>query len=117
MWFTILKAVGTVVVVVLISEVAKRSNMLGAAIAALPLMTMLVVANLASDPKSGVAGANAFAWSTFLLFWPGLAFFILLPVAQRFGAPFWVAFALSVAITGGATWGFIAMAKTMGLKL
>ena len=36
LWITILKAIGTLAVVVIISEVQKRSNVLGAAIAALP---------------------------------------------------------------------------------
>ena len=36
MLMTILKAVGTVAVVIIISEVQKRSNVLAAAIAALP---------------------------------------------------------------------------------
>ena len=76
MLMTILKAVGTVAVVVIISEVQKRSNVLAAAIAALPLMTMLVVFNLATDEKAGPAQATQFANTTFLLFFPGLTFFI-----------------------------------------
>src|SRR5688572_25442887 len=74
---TALKAVGTVAVVIIISEIQKRSNVVGAAIAALPLMTMLVVFNLATDPKAGTAQASLFANTTFMLFWPGLTFFVL----------------------------------------
>ncbi|MDP3491487.1 MAG: hypothetical protein Q8R82_00110 [Hyphomonadaceae bacterium] len=117
LWITILKAIGTLAVVVIISEVQKRSNVLGAAIAALPLMTMLVVFNLATDPKAGPAQANLFANTTFMLFWPGLTFFILLPVLQKFGVPFWWAFGLGVVLTFAVTLGAIALLRHFGVKI
>jgi len=115
---TILKALGTAAVVLVISEIAKRWTALGAAIAALPLMTMLIVANLALDAsdKGGVAKANEFATSFFVLFWPGLLFFIVLPVGQKLGMPFWWAFALAVISTFVATWGAIVLMKSLGMK-
>jgi hypothetical protein len=117
LWMTILKAIGTLAVVVIISEVQKRSNVLGAAIAALPLMTMLVVFNLATDPKAGPAQANLFANTTFLLFWPGITFFIALPVLQKFGLPFWWAFAIGVVGTFAITLGAIALMRSLGVKI
>lgn len=116
-WMTILKAVGTLAVVVLISEVQKRSNVLGAAIAALPLMTMLVVFNLATDPKAGPAQANLFANTTFMLFWPGLTFFILLPVLQKLGMTFWWSFGAAVVLTFVVTLGAIAGLRHFGVKI
>jgi uncharacterized membrane protein YdbT with pleckstrin-like domain len=117
MWLTILKAVGTVAVVVIISEIQKRSNVVGAAIAALPLMTMLVVFNLATDAKAGPAQANLFANTTFLLFWPGLTFFILLPVLQKFGMSFWWSFGVGVVLTFAVTIGAIAAFRALGVKV
>ncbi|RYD90760.1 MAG: hypothetical protein EOP61_28885 [Sphingomonadales bacterium] len=117
LWMTILKAIGTLAVVVLISEVQKRSNVVGAAIAALPLMTMLVVFNLATDPKAGPAQANLFANTTFLLFWPGITFFILLPVLQKFGLSFWWAFGAGVVLTFIVTFAAIAALRSFGVKI
>jgi len=117
MLVTILKAVGTVAVVFLISEVQKRSNTLGAAIAALPLMTMLVVFNLATDPKAGPAQATQFANTTFLLFFPGLTFFILLPICQKFGLTFWWSFGIAVVATFAITIGAISLMRQLGMKL
>ena len=117
---TILKALGIAALVVVISEIAKRWTALAAAIAALPLMTMYIVAFIALDSVEkggGIAKANEFATSFFYLFWPGLLFFIVLPVAQRLGAPFWWAFALAVVTTFAATWGAIVMLKSMGVKI
>jgi hypothetical protein len=118
MLMTILKALGTAAVVIIISEIAKRWSFLAAAVAALPLMTMLVVANVALDAKDGgIAKANEFAMNFFYLFWPGLLFFIILPLAQKVGVPFWWAFALAVVATFGATWGAIVLLKSMGVKV
>ncbi len=117
MWMTLLKGVGTAAVVILISEIAKRWSGIAAAIAALPLMTMLVVANLALDKAGGIDKANQFAMNFFYLFWPGLLFFIILPVAQKLGAPFWVAFGVGVVATLGVTWGAIVALKAWGVKV
>ena len=118
MLMTVLKALGTAAVVLVLSEVAKRWTFLAAAVAALPLMTMLVVANIALDTKGGgVAKANEFAMAFFYLFWPGLLFFILLPLAQRIGIPFWWSFAIAVAGTFAATWGAIVLLKALGVKV
>lgn len=117
MLMTILKAVGTVVVVILISEIQKRSNVVGAAIAALPLMTMLVVFNLATDEKAGPAQATHFANTTFLLFFPGLTFFILLPLAQKMGLTFWWSFGIAVAATFAVTFAAISVMRQFGVKI
>jgi hypothetical protein len=117
MLMTLIKAVGTVAVVIIISEVQKRSNTLGAAIAALPLMTMLVVFNLATDPKAGPGQATQFANTTFLLFFPGLTFFILLPLCQRFGLAFWWSFGIAVAATFALTIAAISLMRHFGVKL
>jgi hypothetical protein len=117
MLMTILKALLTLAVVIVISEIQKRSNVVGAAIAALPLMTMLVVFNLATDPKAGPSQASLFANTTFMLFWPGLTFFILLWAGQKVGLPFWWAFAAGVAFTFVVTLGAIFGLRSLGVKV
>jgi hypothetical protein len=115
---TILKALATAAFIAVLSEIAKRSTWLAAALVALPLATMLTVGFIATDAdKGGPAVANAFATKTFILFWPGLVFFVLLLAPQRFGAPFWPAFIVSVLATFAATWGFTVLVTAMGLKI
>src|SRR6185295_16262234 len=100
------KAVLTAAFIVVLSEIAKRSTWLAAALVALPLATMMTVAIIATDAdKGGPVIANAFAAKTFILFWPGLVFFVLLLGVQRVGMPFWPAFALAVLATFASTWG------------
>ncbi len=117
MLMTILKAVGAVAVVAIISEVQKRSNVFGAAIAALPLMTMLVVLNLATDSKAGPEQATRFANTTFLLFFPGLTFFILLPLGQKLGLTFFWSFGIAVVSTFAITFAAIGLMRHFGLKI
>ncbi|MEQ1782196.1 MAG: hypothetical protein ABMA14_12600 [Hyphomonadaceae bacterium] len=111
---TLGKGVATAAVVILVSEVAKRSTWLAAAVVALPLMTMLTVVAIAMDQKSGTGVANAFVLKTFLLFWPGLIFFIGLIGLQKMGMDFWPAFVLSVVACFLSTWGFSTFLTSAG---
>lgn len=112
---TIIKALATAAFIAVMSEVAKRSTLLAAIMIGLPLATILTVAFTASDKD--IATANQFANSTFFMIWPGVTFFIVLPLAQKLGASFWVAFGLAVATVAIATGAFIAAYKAMGVKL
>ena len=111
---TLGKGVATAAVVILISEVAKRSTWLAAAVVALPLMTMLTVVASAMDQKAGTGVANAFVLKTFRRFWPGLIFFIGLIGLQKIGMEFWLAFAISVAACFLSTWGFSTFLTSAG---
>jgi hypothetical protein len=113
----ILKALVTAAFIAVLSEIAKRSTWLAAILVALPLATVLTVGFMATDPKAGPAAANQFAASTFLMVWPGLSFFLVLPVAQRLGLSFWPAFIFAVITTLAATWGFTLIYRGLGLKL
>ena len=112
---TILKAVATAAFIAVLSEIAKRSTWLAAALVALPLATMLTVAFTAT---SDIAKANQFANSTFFLFWPGLIFFLALPAGQQFlKLPFWWSFGIAVVLTFASTWGFTILLRSLGVKL
>ena len=113
---TIGKALVTAAFIVLLSEVAKRSTWLAAAMVALPLATMLTVGFIYWDTKDHTI-ANQFAMSTFLLVFPGLCFFAALPLVQRAGLHFWPAFAIAVAVTFAAAAGFTVLYRALGLKL
>lgn len=112
---TLGKGAATAAFIVVLSEVAKRSTWLAAALVALPLATMLTVAMIATDAqKGGPDVANAFALKTFILFWPGLVFFVGLLGLQKFGLAFWPAFGISVVACFLATWGFSVLLTSQG---
>jgi len=83
--------------VVLISETAKRSDRLGGLLAALPLVTVLVLIwmKLEGEAQEKIA---AHAWYTFWYVVPTLPMFILFPfLYQRTG--FWPTLGISCVMT------------------
>jgi F0F1-type ATP synthase assembly protein I len=87
----------TAAMVVLVSEIAKRSDRLGGLIAALPLVTLLTLLWLYFEQQPAEKIANH-AWYTFWYVLPTLPMFAVFPMLMaRFG--FWPTLALSVLIT------------------
>ena len=87
----------TAAVVVLVSEFAKRSDKLGALIAALPMVTVLTLIWLHVEKQPASKVANH-AWYTFWYVVPTLPMFLAFPaLLARFG--FWPALAASVLLT------------------
>lgn len=93
----IIKYLITAALVVVISEVAKRSDKLGGLIASLPLVTFLALIWLYVEKQPDEKIANH-AWYTFWYVVPTLPMFLTFPfLLQRFG--FWSTLGLSVLIT------------------
>ncbi len=87
----------TAAVVVIVSEVAKRSDRLGGLIAALPLVTVLALIWLYVERQSETKIANH-AWYTFWYVVPTLPMFLAFPaLLPRLG--FWPTLAACVVIT------------------
>lgn len=88
MLMVIVKYVVTAGVVVLVSEVAKRSDRWGALIASLPLVTLLVMIwlKLEGQPIDKIANHAHF---TFWYVLPTLPMFILMPWMLNHGIGFW----------------------------
>jgi hypothetical protein len=105
----------TAAVVVLVSEAAKRSEKLGGFIAALPIVTVLVLIWLyiEKQPESRIANH---AWYTFWYVLPTLPMFLLFPtLLPRLG--FWPTLAASVLVTA-VCFGLTALAlRPFGIDL
>lgn len=105
----------TAAVVVLVSEFAKRSDKLGALIAALPMVTVLTLIWLHIEKQPATRVANH-AWYTFWYVVPTLPMFLVFPaLLARFG--FWPALALCVVLTVGCFVLFAACVKRFGIVL
>ena len=97
MAWLITKYLLTAAVVVLVSEVAKRSDKLGGLVAALPLVTVLALIWLYLEQQPQQKIANH-AWYTFWYVVPTLPMFLLFPLLlPRLG--FWLTLGASVVIT------------------
>lgn len=98
MLFILIKYLTTAAVIVLVSEVAKRSDKLGALISSLPLVTILVMIWLFVE-KQGTPKIASHAYYTFWYVLPTLPMFLQLPWMLRKGYAFWPSLGVSVALT------------------
>ncbi|TKR53371.1 DUF3147 family protein [Allopusillimonas ginsengisoli] len=115
MLWIITKYLITSAVVVAVSELAKRSDRLGALLASLPLVTLLVLIWLYVEKQPASKIANH-AWYTFWYVVPTLPMFLLFPrLYARFG--FWTALLLSAIITMVCFGVFELALKPFGIKL
>lgn len=115
MAWLIFKYLTTAGIVVLVSEVAKRSDKLGALIAALPLVTILALIWLQIETGSQEKVANH-AWYTFWYVVPTLPMFLSFPfLLGRIG--FWPTMLASAAITVASFWLFTFVARYFGVEL
>ena len=105
----------TAAVVVLVSEVAKRSDKLGGLIAALPLVTILTLIWLYVEQQPQEKIANH-AWYTFWYVVPTLPMFLLFPaLLPRIG--FWPTLLTSIAITLVCFGVFALVMRRFGIEL
>jgi len=110
MWQYSFKIALTAAAVVAASEVAKRSTLWGAAIASLPLTSLLTFIWLYVDTGDAqrVAGLSQ---SVFWLVLPSLTMFLLLPLLLRSGVAFWLSLVVASTATAAA---YVAMAWCLG---
>lgn len=98
MTYLILKAALSGVLVMIISEVARRSPGIGGLIASLPLVSVLGIIWLWRD-TSDVMRIATHAESTFWFVLPSLPMFLVFPALLRHGVGFWLALGLSCLLT------------------
>jgi F0F1-type ATP synthase assembly protein I len=105
----------TAAVVVLVSEVAKRSDKLGGLVAALPMVTVLTLIWLYVENQPQEKIANH-AWYTFWYVLPTLPMFLVFPFAlPRLG--FWPTLLVCVSLTGLCVVLFAALLRRFGIEL
>ncbi len=95
---SLLKVVVTSVLVVAISEAGKRSSLVGAILASLPLTSVLAMLWLYYDTRDAEKVA-ALASGIFWLVLPSLTLFLVLPLLLRKGVPFAASLAIGIALT------------------
>ena len=115
MGWLITKYLLTAAVVVIVSEVAKRSDKLGGFLAALPLVTFLAMIWLYVEKQPDTKIANH-AWYTFWYVVPTLPMFLAFPwLLARIG--FWPSMVASAIITFVCFGLFAAALRPFGIQL
>jgi hypothetical protein len=101
MWHYLVKVLVTAIVVVAVSELAKRSSVWGALLASLPLTSVLAFVWLHLETGNSARIAEL-SHSIFWLVLPSLLLFLVLPVLLKAGWGFWPSLAAASAVTAGS---------------
>ncbi|XSG81446.1 MAG: DUF3147 family protein [Methyloligella sp. ZOD6] len=109
MLYATLKLLITALLIVIISEIGKRSSVMAAILASIPLVSVLAMIWLYIDTKD-VEKIASFAQGVFWLVLPSLILFVTLPLMLHRGMGFYLSLTVSVALT---VLGYLAMLQVL----
>ena len=116
MTYYLIKLAISALLIVAISEIARRSSLIGALLASVPLVSVLAMIWLYID--TGDTGKVAsLASGIFWLVLPSLALFVALPLLLRQGVNFYLSMTLSIVLTIGCYGAMILLLKRVGVEL
>jgi hypothetical protein len=114
--YLVFKVLLSAAVIVAVAEIAKRSTLLGALLASLPLTSLLAFVWLwldTRDPEQVARLSTSILW----LVLPSLVLFIALPILLRRGVPFAASLALSATLTVAAYGAMLWSLRRVGVAL
>jgi hypothetical protein len=109
-----LKVIVTALVIVAISEIAKRSTAFAALVAAVPLTSLLAFIWLHFEAAPTETIANL-ATEIFWLVLPSLVLFLVFPFLLHRGLAFWSSLGISVAATVACYLGLLPLFRRVGI--
>ncbi|MAK65487.1 MULTISPECIES: DUF3147 family protein [unclassified Methylophaga] len=116
MWYYITKVFVSAVVIVVISEVAKRSSIFGAIIASVPLISVIAIIWLYQE-TGDVTKISILASNIFWLVLPSLALFITLPILLNMGLHFYLSLLIAVCVTVISYYFMLLALRSFGIDL
>ena len=116
MFYYALKVGISAIVIVAITEIAKRSSGLAALIAALPLTSLLAFVWIHYEGMEPARIADL-SMQIFWLVLPSLVLFLLLPLLIKQGLGFWSSLAISVAATSVCYLAMLPLLRKFGVQL
>ena len=116
MAYYIMKVAVSAILIVAIAEIARRSSMIGALLASVPLVSVMAMIWLYVDTRD-VERVGALASGIFWLVLPSLALFIALPLLLKQGVGFYPSMGISVAVTIACYGIMITLLHQFGIKI
>jgi len=114
--YLLFKAILTGGVVVGISEIAKKSSLLAAILASLPLTSILAMVWIYFDSKN-LAATKELSINIFWMVLPSLFFFLAFPVLVRLGLRFYPALFISSMATAGVYYLYVQLLGKLGISI
>lgn len=116
MHYYLVKIAITTILIIMISEIAKRSAFIAAMLASIPLVSVLAMIWLYVDTKD-VNKVIHLASSVFWFIVPSLALFLVLPMMLKHGLNFYLSLGVSLIITALCYVVMIWILNYFGIKL
>ena len=116
MTYYLVKIAVTTVLIVAISEIARRSTLIGAILASVPLVSVLAMIWLYVDTKD-VGRISSLSISVFWLVIPSLTLFLTLPLLLKQGLNFYFSIGISIAVTVACYWIMVTALGRFGVEL
>ena len=116
MVYYLVKTLFTAIIIVIVSEVAKKSSLLGAIIISIPLTSLLAFVWLYFDTKDYQKVIDL-SYATILLTIPSFAFFIILPILIKMKQNFAISIIISIIGTSIFYFIFIYILKKFGVSI
>ena len=116
MIYYIIKVVISATLIVAISEVSKKSSLIGGILASVPLVSVLGMIWLYIDTQSSEK-ISQFSTSVFWLVIPSLSLFIVLPVLLKMKIHFYIALPVGLIIMIGCYYLMIYILGKLGVQL
>ena len=116
MAYYIIKLIITSLVIVIVSEVAKRSTFIGAIIISIPLTSLLAFIWLYFDTRDYQKVIDL-SYGTILLTIPSFAFFLILPILLKMKQNFAISIIISIIGTSILYFIFVFLLKKLGISI
>ena len=116
MFYFIIKTLVSAIIIVAVSEIAKRSSLLAGLLAAIPLTSFLAFIWLYWDTKNSQKVIDL-SNSIMLMIIPSFVFFIVLPLSLKLNIPFLYSMLISVISTGLVYLLYVNALNKFGLSL
>ena len=116
MIYLIIKTIISALVIVVVSEIAKRSSLMAGLLASIPLTSFLAFIWLywdTKDPQKVIDLSN----SIMLMIIPSFTFFIILPITLKLNYSFIFSITISIIITSVVYWVYINLLNKIGISL
>jgi len=116
MFYIVLKTLITTILIVAISEISKRSSILGAILASIPLVSVLAMMWLYIDTQD-IQKVGALSINIFFLILPSIPLFLIFPYLLKQQINFYLSLGIGIAITAGFYFLMILILRRFGIEL
>ena len=116
MTYYLFKTIITALIIVIVSEVAKKSTLIGALIISIPLTSLLAFIWLYFDTRDYQKVIDL-SYGTILLTIPSFAFFLILPILLKMKQNFAISIIISIIGTSIFYFIFVFLLKKLGISI